>query len=72
MRLKQGQVWGCLNSACGARIQVTEPGRLAEGGNPRCGCGSLMKMDYSKPQLRLMNASEEVKRLLRDLSVVLK
>jgi hypothetical protein len=65
MRLEQGQQWRCINQACGAEIQVMECAGLASGSNPRCSCGSIMKMPYKKPQLRRFEATEDVKRLLR-------
>jgi hypothetical protein len=72
MRLERGQIWRCINQACGAEIQVIERSGLAGGSNPRCTCGSIMKMPYAKPQLRRFEAPEEVKRLLQQLSVVLR
>jgi hypothetical protein len=72
MRFKQGQVWRCLNDACGAQLLVTESGVLHEGGNPRCCCGSLMKMPYQHPKIRFSEESQEVRRLLQQLSTVLR
>ena len=72
MRFKQGQVWRCLNDACGAQLLVTESGVLHEGGNPRCCCGSLMKMPYEHPKIRFSEESQEVRRLLQQLSTVLR
>ena len=73
MRFKQGQVWRCLNDACGAELAVTASGELDEGGgNPRCCCGSLMKMPYEQPKLRLTQDSDEVRRLLQRLTMVLR
>jgi len=72
MRFKQGQVWRCLNDACGAELTVTATGELDEGGNPRCCCGSLMKMPYGQPKLRLTEDSQEVRRLLQRLATVLR
>ena len=71
MRFKQGQVWRCLNDACGAQFLVTESGALDEGGNPRCCCGSLMKMPYERPKIRFSEESQEVRKLLQQLSTVL-
>ncbi len=65
MRLERGQVWRCINHVCGAEIQVREPSAITDGSNPRCSCGSMMKMPYSKPRLRRFEATEEVKRLLQ-------
>jgi len=50
MRLKRGQVWRCINVACGAEIQVVGDAGPEDGSNPRCTCGSIMKMHYTKPQ----------------------
>jgi hypothetical protein len=72
MRLERAQIWRCINQACGAEVQVLEPSGLAGDSNPRCICGSIMKMPYSRPQLRRFEATEEVKRLLQQLSVVLR
>lgn len=72
MRLKQGQIWRCQNDACGAEILVTETGGLEDGGSPRCSCGSIMKMPYTAPKMRSYVASEELRRLLDQLSVVLR
>jgi len=72
MRFKQGQVWRCLNGACGAQLTVTTTGELDEGGSPRCCCGSLMKMSYEQPRLSLTEDSQEVRRLLQRLSTVLR
>jgi hypothetical protein len=70
MRLKRGQVWRCLNDACGAQVLVTETGGLEDGGNPRCCCGSMMKMPYEKPKIRDSEESHEVRRLLQRLASV--
>jgi hypothetical protein len=72
MRFKQGQVWRCLNDACRAELMVTETGILAEGDNPRCCCGSLMKMPYQQPTFRSSGESQEVRKLLQQLSTVLR
>jgi len=72
MRFKRGQVWRCLNDACGAELAVTATGELDEGGSPRCCCGSLMKMPYDQPKLRHSEDSEEVRKLLQRLTTVLR
>ena len=72
MRFKQGQVWRCLNDACGAEFMVTESGALEEGGNPRCCCGSIMKMPYDQPRIRSGEESQEVRRLLQRLATQLR
>jgi len=71
MRFKEGQVWRCLNDACGAQLTVTASGELDEGGNPRCCCGSLMKMPYAQPRIRFSDDSQEVRKLLQQLAAVL-
>ena len=70
MRLKQGQLWHCINAACAAEIQVVHDAGLAVGSNPRCSCGSIMKMRYGKPQLRTYGESEKPEYLVRELSGV--
>ena len=71
MRFKEGQVWRCLNDACGAQLTVTTSGELDEGGNPRCCCGSLMKMPYEQPRIRFSDDSQEIRKLLQQLAAVL-
>ena len=61
MRLKRGQVWRCINLGCGAEIQVVGDAGPEDGSNPRCTCGSIMKMHYTKPQFRRAEAPQEVK-----------
>lgn len=68
MRLKRGQVWGCINVACGAEIQVVQGAGPEDGRNPRCTCGSIMKMHYSKPQFRRSEAPQGAKRPMEHLS----
>jgi len=68
MRFKQGQVWRCLNDACGAELMVTGTGLLDKGSNPRCCCGSVMKMPYEQPRIRFSEESREVKNLLQQLA----
>jgi hypothetical protein len=72
MRLERGQVWRCLNGACGAQVLVTETGSLNGGNNPRCSCGSVMKMPYSKPQFRRFEDAVEIRKLLEQLAAVLR
>jgi hypothetical protein len=72
MRLERGQVWRCIDQMCGAEIHVTELSAITNGSNPRCSCGNIMKMPYSKPQLRRFEATEDVKRLLQQLAVSLR
>jgi len=71
MRFKEGQVWRCLNNACGAELTVTASGALEEGGSPRCCCGSRMKMPYEQPRIRFSDNSQEVRKLLEQLAAAL-
>jgi hypothetical protein len=72
MRLLDGQIWRCINETCGAQVRVIQSGGLEDGSNPRCSCGSIMKMPYRKPRPRRAEAPAEVKRLLEQLYAVLK
>ena len=72
MRFKQGQLWRCLNDACGAEITVSVNGMLDEGGNPRCCCGSVMKMPYDQPRIRFSEESQEVHKFLQQLGTALR
>ena len=68
MRLKRGQVWCCINLACGAEIQVVRDACAEDGLHPRCTWGSIMKIHYTKPQFRRAEAPQEVKRHMEHLS----
>ena len=46
--MKTGERWHCTNAACGCAILV-ETSAEAEGKNPVCACGSVMKKQYSPP-----------------------
>jgi hypothetical protein len=59
-----------MNQACSAEIQVIERAGLRGGSNPRCSCGSIMKMPYIKPQLRRFEATDDVMSLRRLFSAV--
>jgi hypothetical protein len=48
MVMKIGERWRCTNAACGCSILVETAGN-AEGENPRCACGSIMKKLYAPP-----------------------
>jgi hypothetical protein len=72
MRYRKGDVWRCLNDACGAQILVTEDAALESDANPRCCCGSMMKMPYAQPTLRDTEESQEVRRLLQRLAHALR
>jgi hypothetical protein len=68
MRFKEGHIWRCLNDACGARIVVTRGAKFESGANPRCCCGSIMKMPYSQPRLQSTANPQEVRRLFQQLA----
>jgi hypothetical protein len=72
MRLERGQLWRCSDRVCGAEVQVKEPSANADGCNPRCSCGKIMKMPYCKPQLRRFETTPDAKRLLQQLAVALR
>jgi len=72
MRFRKGHVWRCLNDACGAQIVVTEDAGFESDGNPRCCCGSMMKMRYAPPCLRSSEQRQDVRRLLQQLAHVLR
>ena len=72
MRFRKGHVWRCLNDACGAEILVSQDSALEADSNPRCCCGSGMKMPYSQPRLRDTEDSQEVRKLLQQLAHVLR
>lgn len=48
MVMKTGERWHCTNGACGCSILVETSGE-AEGKNPVCACGSVMKKQYAPP-----------------------
>jgi hypothetical protein len=72
MRFRKGHVWRCLNDACGAQIVVSEDAALESDSNPRCCCGSMMKVRYSPPSLRSSEQRQDVRRLLQRLVQVLR
>lgn len=72
MRFRKGHVWRCLNDACGAQILVTEDAAFEGDSNPRCCCGSMMKMPYSPPGLRSSEQRQDVHRFLQQLADVLR
>jgi len=61
VRLKRGQVWRCMDVACGTEIQVVGDAGPEDGSNPRCTCGSIMKMHNTKPQFRRAEAPQEAR-----------
>lgn len=48
MLMKTGERWHCTNVACRCSVLVETSGE-AEGKNPFCACGSVMKKQYSPP-----------------------
>jgi hypothetical protein len=48
MLMHCGDRWHCTNPACRCTVLV-ESGTPANGANPRCSCGSIMKKDYKSP-----------------------
>jgi len=63
MVLRKGQIYHCVNSQCGAEIQVIDDS--VEGvSNPRCCCGAEMKKQYETPTLRRLDPTPELVSLL--------
>ena len=54
MVMKTGERWHCTNPACRCSILV-ETSSEAEGKNPLCTCGSLMKKRYSPPVFQYLD-----------------
>lgn len=54
MTMKSGERWHCTNAACRCVVLVETSGE-AEGQNPRCACGSVMKKQYSEPVFRYLD-----------------
>jgi len=54
MIMKTGERWHCMNAACGCSIVVETTGN-AEGKNPRCACGSVMKKEYAPPAFQCLD-----------------
>lgn len=52
--MKAGERWHCTNPACGCSILVETRGE-AEGKNPVCACGCLMKKRYAPPVFRYLD-----------------
>jgi hypothetical protein len=64
--IRKEERWRCQNPFCAGEILVMSSSELEGGTNPRCSCGSLMKMPYVAPVLRSFPATEQA-RLLLDL-----
>jgi hypothetical protein len=54
MVMKTGERWHCTNPACRCSILVETSGE-AEGRNPQCACGSVMKRQYSPPVFQYLD-----------------
>ena len=48
MQMKTEDRWHCTNAACGCEVRV-ENSAIANGTNPRCSCGAVMKKRYASP-----------------------
>jgi len=54
MMMKTGERWHCTNAACRCSILVETSGE-AEGRNPLCACGSVMKKQYAPPVFQYLD-----------------
>ena len=54
MVMKTGERWHCTNAACGCSILV-ETSSNAEGQNPLCVCGNVMKKQYAPPVFQYLD-----------------
>lgn len=54
MVMKTGERWHCTNPVCHCSILVENSGE-AEGKNPLCGCGSVMKKRYAPPVFQYLD-----------------
>jgi hypothetical protein len=54
MVMKNGERWHCTNPACRCSILVETSGE-AEGKNPLCACGSVMKKEYAPPVFQYLD-----------------
>lgn len=54
MVMKAGERWHCTNPACRCSILVETSGE-AEGKNPLCACGSVMKKQYAPPVFQYLD-----------------
>jgi hypothetical protein len=50
--MRTGQKWRCVNPGCRAEMVIIESSQLVGAGQPRCGCGTVMKRAYEKPTAR--------------------
>jgi hypothetical protein len=54
MVMKNGERWHCTNAACRCSILVETTGE-AEGKNPLCTCGNVMKKQYAPPVFQYLD-----------------
>jgi hypothetical protein len=48
MTMRTGQLWECLNAACGCEILVVAKSGVKSRIEPRCCCGSMMQKSYAQ------------------------
>jgi hypothetical protein len=48
MTMRTGQLWECLNGACGCEILVIATSGVKSKIEPRCCCGSMMQKSYAR------------------------
>jgi len=54
VQMKAEDHWHCTNSACGCEVRVQNQA-IADGTNPRCSCGAVMKKRYASPALTYLD-----------------
>lgn len=54
MRMKMEDRWHCTNPSCGCEVLV-ETSAIADGENPHCTCGAVMKKRYASPVLSYLD-----------------
>lgn len=54
MVMRTGERWHCTNPACRCAILVETSG-AAEGRNPACACGNVMKKQYAAPVFQYLD-----------------
>jgi hypothetical protein len=52
--MKTEDRWHCTNPACGCEVRV-DNSAIADGHNPRCSCGAVMKKRYASPALTYLD-----------------
>jgi hypothetical protein len=66
MKVFKGEKLICSNPTCRAEFVVSVSSGPAEGGNPRCCCGSEMKKVYAAPTLWEVQDQKDSKGFGRD------